>query len=102
MSKEHKKKPLQRICSKCNATMDMNNKGVWVCPNQNIVSKEPTCEWCGLNYPVDTKGNLAYDFWQIKVFKKEHIICDDCYKHLKLITKVHVNVRKSQRGVRVR
>ena len=38
------------------------------------------CEWCGMVYPKGT-----YDYYKITVWKKEHIICKDCYKQLKQI-----------------
>jgi hypothetical protein len=39
------------------------------------------CEWCGFNYP---KGIMDSTFYTVNLFGKyDHIICEDCYKHLK-------------------
>lgn len=35
------------------------------------------CEWCGMRYP-----DGEWDYYYIEVWKKEHLICSDCYKHL--------------------
>ena len=42
--------------------------------------KSETCEWCKSSYP---KG--YEDYWEIELFGTDkHIICDDCFRHLKL------------------
>ena len=38
-----------------------------------------TCDWCKMSYP---KG--GYKYWKLNLWGTElHIICDDCYSHLK-------------------
>lgn len=37
------------------------------------------CEWCKMTYP---RG--SYKYWRLYLFGTDlHIICDDCYSHLK-------------------
>lgn len=35
------------------------------------------CEWCGMLNPEG-----GWDYYYIKVYYKEHLICSDCYRHL--------------------
>lgn len=35
------------------------------------------CEWCGARNPEG-----GFDYYYVKVYYKEHLICSDCYKHL--------------------
>lgn len=42
------------------------------------------CEWCGKDYPEELEsGELYYHTWLYG--KEHHVICDDCYNHLKPI-----------------
>ncbi len=46
----------------------------------NEDSKTYECEWCGGEYLAE-----HYDYYQVKVVGEVHIICSDCYNHLKHI-----------------
>ena len=49
------------------------------------IPKSNTCEWCRMTYPIG-----GWDYYEVVVFKRRHVICSDCYDKLEL---VKVNVK---------